>query len=94
MLRFPPANFGEVCVSKQKNFLYIFLISRAQIFFKKEKKIFCFGVPIIRNGGKQIFLDFFFFISLAVLDPSPPIRGRQKGAPLTKFYKAALFVLN
>ena len=30
---------------KQKNFLYIFLMSRTQIFFKKEKKIFCFARP-------------------------------------------------
>ncbi|PIR73617.1 MAG: hypothetical protein COU40_01820 [Candidatus Moranbacteria bacterium CG10_big_fil_rev_8_21_14_0_10_35_21] len=57
-------------------------MSRAQIFFEKEKKIFCFGVPKIRNGGKPIFLDFSLFVSLAVLDPNPPVRGRQHGTPI------------
>ena len=51
----PPANFEEVCVPKQKNFLYISDFLRAPDFFKKEKKIFRFGVPRIRNGGKSVY---------------------------------------
>jgi hypothetical protein len=73
----PPANFEEVCVPKQKNFLCIFLMSRAQIFFKKEKKIFCFGFlqkakRRKRNISIYIFLSLYFWPSL----PRNPTRAR------------------
>jgi len=80
----PPANFCKICVPKQKNFLYIFLMSRAQIFFKKEKKIFCFGF-LRKAKRRKRSNSFFVFLSLYTFSRPcpeiPPVRGRQNGTP-------------
>ena len=74
----PPANFEEICVPKTENFPFLL---KKKIGARKIKKMWenfsGFGVPKIRNGGSGK-TSFILFIFLAVLDPSPPIRGRQQ----------------
>jgi len=54
---------------------------RAPQFFKKEKKIFQFLDFCEAKRRKAEYFIVLLFMSLAVLDPDPPIRGRQGGTP-------------
>jgi len=88
----PPANFCKICVPKQKNFLYIFLMSRAQIFFKKEKKIFCFGFLRKAKRRKRSILDLFplFIFLVAIVPPNPTLVTAWNSRYLRKM-KSSIF---
>jgi len=63
-------------------------MSRAQIFFKKEKKIFCFGFLRKQKGGSGA-INFYFSLFISLAASVPPIPTLAAGRNSLYFAEVA-----
>jgi len=62
------------------------IFARARFFSKRKRKFFVLDFFGEKRRKAEIRLSLFIF--LAVLDPNPPIRGRQQGTPVLVVFLA------